>query len=446
MHRAATVLMIVVVCLSGVGTAAADDDPAGDTQEIIYQFDDSTLELVAVEFDDSTAEITLQADEPESASVGELADDTGSFGFESVRVSPGEQLTVEIPISEEQIFVASEGDAYTYEGDTGITILTEQPTTQLVQLAAASGILGSILALGLVVGNLRRKHHNNWTELFSEKKIEIESDPVEGVRERVIRGAKSAADSRSKVFVWFVASLYVLATLVGYAPTPPEMWSALSDLQRLLVAGSIAATVLALIPVYILVNRVYDPHREWIIDLDASEVIDAAQNGTGSIAAYSGPPERIEELEVDGGIVSLMTPGGRAHLVRDFDPQSNTANGTWPGLANDRELAIEKGKIDANREILKDEAMIGRDLLTAMSAIEIASETAAVRDVDKVLRDQMTVDASTMDEVLTEIAQGTRYEEHYEQEPSKDDLDFDGIDQPNQQTAATDGGNYGASN
>lgn len=446
MHRAATVLMIVVVCLSGVGTAAADDDPAGDTQEIIYQFDDSTLELVAVEFDDSTAEITLQADEPESASVGELADDTGSFGFESVRVSPGEQLTVEIPISEEQIFVVSEGDAYTYEGDTGITILTEQPTTQLVQLAAASGILGSILALGLVVGNLRRKHHNNWTELFSEKKIEIESDPVEGVRERVIRGAKSAADSRSKVFVWFVASLYVLAMLVGYAPTPPEMWSALSDLQRLLVAGSIAATVLALIPVYILVNRVYDPHREWIIDLDASEVIDAAQNGTGSIAAYSGPPERIEELEVNGGIVSLMTPGGRAHLVRDFDPQSNTANGTWPGLANDRELAIEKGKIDANREILKDEAMIGRDLLTAMSAIEIASETAAVRDVDKVLRDQMTVDASTMDEVLTEIAQGTRYEEHYEQETSKEDLDFDGIDQPKQQTAATDGGNYGASN
>ena len=421
-HLKITALVVLVLGISALalpGVAAAAENnttttaPAEPSQDIIYQFDGSTVELVDVDFRDGTAYATFRSDRPETVSIGEGAiDGTGSFNFATVRIYPGEETVVELPVREEAIVITTGQDGYYYEGDVGaITVLFNRPTTQIVQLAGFAGVLGSMLAVGIVVGNLRRNHANNYREVFSGQKHGIEKDPVEGIREKAIRKGTKAIDSPLKIVLWVAALMYGLAILVGNAPGPGAIWGSLEDVHRLLVAGSIAATSLALAPAHALIKRIWNPHREYIVDLDATDLYQAAQkSGSGQISAYSGPPERIADLDVDGGLVTVTTPGGRAHLVREFDPSTNEAEATLPGLHDDRELALKEGTIEGNRRILRDEAEIGRDLLKLITAIEIAADQNAVAGINQVLREHMVVEGSTLEDFLEDAAEGTRYE------------------------------------
>jgi hypothetical protein len=228
----------------------------------------------------------------------------------------------------------------------------------------------------------------------------------------------------------------------------------MGDTQRLLVVGSAAATLVALLPVYWLVKKIWNPNREFVLDLDSRDVY-RSYNGdqSGGVAAYSAPPSRINDLEVDGSVTTMSTPGGHCHLVRGFDPEENEAEANPPELADDREVAIEVSKIDHNRQILTDLATIGRDLIGAMSAFRVTADAAAMKDIDDGIRDTVSAGKDSMEDVLTDAVSGTRYEGTYQPDGDTDDLSqpttdssTDSTDQDDtasttdQQPADTDGG------
>jgi hypothetical protein len=228
----------------------------------------------------------------------------------------------------------------------------------------------------------------------------------------------------------------------------------MGDTQRLLVVGSAAATLLALLPVYWLVKKIWNPNREFVLDLDSRDVY-RSYNGdqSGGVAAYSAPPSRISDLEVDGSVTTMSTPGGRCHLVRGFDPEANEAEANPPELADDREVAIEVSKIDHNRQILTDLATIGRDLIGAMSAFRVTADAAAMKDIDDGIRNTVSAGTDSMEDVLSDAVAGTRYEGTYQPDHDTDDLGHPTTDSStdstnqddtgsttNQQPAATDGG------
>ena len=201
---AAVLPMLVLAVALGAGTVAADPpaqleaddaiaqldetqeaaDSLNETEdqenELVYQFDNGG-ELVNVRFEENIAYVTLRAtNTPRRFWLSEAAmEGSGSFSFKNVRVLPGAPVTVKMPVETNAITVTSGNDGYYYEGDIGLTVITSTPTTELVQISAISGIIGSVIALAIVIGQLRRKHENSYKELFSEERHEIQSEPVE---------------------------------------------------------------------------------------------------------------------------------------------------------------------------------------------------------------------------------------------------------------------------
>ena len=478
--------MLVLAIALGAGTVAADspaeleaddaiaqldeaqeaadslnetEDEANETadqeNELVYQFDNGG-ELVNVRFEQNIAYVTLRAtNTPRRFWVSEAAmEGSGSFSFQNVRVLPGEPVTVKMPVDTNAITVTSGNDGYYYEGDIGLTVITSTPTTELVQISAISGIIGSLLALGIVIGQLRRKHENSYKELFSEERHEIETEPIEGYYEQAVHIIKSTGNSKYRLAGIALGGFYTVGVLSGRVLGPAEAWLALGDSQRLIVVGSIATTMLALVPVYWLVKKIWNPNREFVLDLDSQDVY-RSYNGdqSGGVAAYSAPPSRINDLEVDGSVTTMSTPGGHCHLVRAFDPESNEAEANPPELADDREVAIEVAKIDHNRQILTDLATIGRDLIGAMSAFRVTADAAAMRDIDDGIRDTVSAGKDSMEDVLSDAVAGTRYEGTYQPDHDTDEIDqpttdssTDSTDQDDtvsttdQQPADTDGG------
>ena len=457
--RSTVTVAVALVALLLLATAPAtaqtnETDTGNETDSIIYQFQDGE-ELVDVVYEDGKALVTLRS--PDRATTFSIAEgavtEAGSFNFRTVRVSPGQTTTVELPVRDEAVSVTTRNDGYYHEGDVGITVITSTPTSELVQIGALSGIIGSIIALGIVIGQLRRKHENSYKELFSEERHEIESDPIEGYYEKVVdviqRSRSSKAATATAVFV----AVYSVGILLGRFPSPGQIWLAANDVQRLIIVGSAAATILAIVPVYWLVKKIWNPNREFVLDLDSQDVY-RASNGdqSGGVAAYSAPPSRITDLEVDGGVTTMSTPGGRCHLVRGFDPEANEAEANPPEIADDREVSIEVQKIDHNREILTDLATIGRDLIGAMTAFRVTADASAMRDIDAGLRDTVSAGQDSLEDVLSDAVSGTRYEGTYQpdsqttaeisqDEPMTDDTPTvdDSSDSSGQQ-AATDGG------
>jgi len=203
-----------------------------------------------------------------------------------------------------------------------------------------------------------------------------------------------------------------------------------------------------------LVKRIWNPTREFVLDLDSRDVYKAAGGDkSGTVRVFSGPPTRTSELEVDGSLTTVSTPGGRCHLVRGFDPQENTAEANPPELADDREVSIEVQKIDHNRKILTDLATIGRDLIGAMSAFRVTADASAMKDIDDGIRDTVSAGGDSLEDVLSDAVAGTRYEGTYQPDHTTDEIAETTTDSStesnnqsntesttNQQPAATDGG------
>ena len=471
--------MLVLAVALGAGTVAADPpaqleaddaiaqldetqeaaDSLNETEdqenELVYQFDNGG-ELVNVRFEENIAYVTLRAtNTPRRFWLSEAAmEGSGSFSFKNVRVLPGEPVTVKMPVETNAITVTSGNDGYYYEGDIGLTVITSTPTTELVQISAISGIIGSVIALAIVIGQLRRKHENSYKELFSDERHEIQSDPIEGYYEQAADAVKRVKGNRLTATTVALLGFYAVGVLTGRVMGPGAAWLAMDDTQRLLVVGSAAATLVALLPVYWLVQKIWNPNREFVLDLDSRDVYRSYDGDqSGGVAAYSAPPGRISDLDVDGSVTTMSTPGGHCHLVRGFDPEANEAEANPPELADDREVAIEVSKIDHNRQILTDLATVGRDLIGAMSAFRVSADAAAMRDIDDGIRDTVSAGKDSMEDVLTDAVAGTRYEGTYQPDHDTDDPDqpttdssTDSIDQDdtgsttNQQSGDTDGG------
>jgi hypothetical protein len=414
-------------------TATETDTPS---RAIVYQFDDGE-ELVDVRFDNGTVYATVRATErsgPSTFSIAEAGlEDSGSFSFQSVRVMPGERVTVELNgLDSNEITVTTSNDGYYYHGDVSPPVVG-RPTSELMQLSAVSGVIGSSIALGIIIGLLKRRHSNNYKELFSDRRHKIERDPVEGVWEFVGRELKNARESKIILSGLGLTGTYVILVGLGRVSSPGEIWAGMPDGQRVILVGSVAASLLALGPMYLLAKRLWDPAREFVLDLDARDVYRSSDgDSSGSVAAYSAPPERVNDLDVEGSPTSIGTPGGRCHLVRDFDPEENTAEASPPELADDREVSIEAAKIDHNREILTDLATIGRDLIGAMSAFRVTADSAAMKDIDAGLRTTLSAGQDSLEDVLADAVAGTRYEGTYQ--PDNDTQESPDTDDEEQTT------------
>ncbi|CAI49264.1 uncharacterized protein NP_2346A [Natronomonas pharaonis DSM 2160] len=432
MKRTLTVIFVfvaVVGCLTAPAAAQAETPtptPDGDeVQTVEHQLGNS--DVLEVDWTDRTAHITIEADSRARVSITDAGaiDNLGSggsqrIGFETYTIPPGETREIQFTTASDPVITIQEGgEMVGASGDRQVLdIVTGAATVQLIQWSGFSGVAGTLLSVGLSVGLLKRRHQNSYRELTNDERHRIERDPVDGVLGRIKR---FLSDHYVAIALAVAFGLYALLSAFGVVRGPVEFWNDLADAHRVIVAGTVATMLLAIAPAFALVSRVWNPDLKFVLDVDVDDMIQSARGvepEDGGFAVYSGPPERIREMELrnadrDAGKSKSESPGGPAVVVRDFDPADNEADGTWPGLADDRELVSEQAKIRDNRSRLLDSAELGKNLLREISGISIASDIASTRAVDKAVRNALSTDSGAVDEILDEAAEGTRWEEYY---------------------------------
>jgi len=458
---------------ASTGSDAASDERGNKTgesaTETLYQLED--VDIRDVQFINGTAVVTVYYHNfatvsiTDSGAVKGIGSNEGrGVPFNRYTHREGEHtLKLQLRADDELVTIQQGDRMYAASGDRAVLdILSTAPTVDVVRWSALSGGIGTLVSLALVVGYLRRRHENTYKELLSEERVRVEEDAVEGVLGTVTRFI-----SRHRYALLLAAAVvaYLTAVAAGALPSPSEIWSGLTDSQRVLVTGSSIMTVIMFIPVYVLASRLWEPAKEFVFDLDARDVLDSAIGSKGGLASlediespedakdaadalededitvvavYSGSPDRVAQMRVDGAPAEIQTAGGPGHLVQDFDPRRNTADGTWPGLANDFELAKERSKIDANKEILEDWATVGRRIISAIPAIRAGSDTAAVASVDRKFGSNATVNPEPVDDIMDSAVSGTRFERFYRQDDEDDEDDEEEYDDEDEETVNDD--------
>jgi hypothetical protein len=458
-------LGLSVVLIMGSALAAAQETGSGPGSEPVNASEEGidadslegslgNVDVLKVEFTDGNL-VKIYVNVPDSGSDPIAVTDSGatkigsnqrvSVPFEVYRPPPGEhELRFYLASGDELITIQEGEEMMAASGDRAtLDILSTAPTVTIVRWAAISGAIGTVLSLAGTVGFLRRRHQNTYKELLSEERVKVEEDPVEGVLGRVTR---FASNNRYVLLLASVIVAYTTAAAVGYAPGPFQLWGDASDSQRVVLTGSAVMTVGSFPLVYVLAVKLWDPAKEFVVDVDARDVLDPSLGSNGglaldaetpeevadeiderddmdAVAVYSGAPERVSKMRVDGAPAEARTPGGTGHVVQDFEPKRNAAVGCWPGTASDVELLSERSKIDGNREILRDESRMLRTLIGAMPAIATASDTDSMRAVDREIRQLVNVDSDPIDNLLNRAASGTRFEGIYSNDEDGDEDD-----------------------
>lgn len=459
--------MLLIVSSSMAGVAAAQQDGTGTnvtvngTSETAgpfeYRLDD--VDLRSVEFENSTVVVEAVFNDRATIAVTDSAavQGTGSHSggyvpYEHFTRDSGEHtIRMELASDDEIVTVAQGSTMIVDTGDRGVLqILAHSPGTDTVQIAAFAGALGVFLATALAAGFIKRKHHNNYKELLSEERIRVEEDSVDG-----LVGKITSFFRRHKHLLLSAAGvcLYGVLSQLGVVPTPGEWWASASDGQRVFVFVTLVCVAAGFAPGYWVVTRVWDPATEFVFDLDVRDALDQVLGAKGGLAAlediedaddvedaveelededdvsvvavYSGSPERVNQMSVDGARAEVPTPGGPGHLVQDFNPKKNTAEGTWPGLADDFELARERSKIDGNREILEDYATVGRRVIGALPAIRAGADTSAVAAVDRKFGQSVAIDSDPVDDIMDSAVSGTRFERYYSKGANAEEDEYD---------------------
>lgn len=431
-----------------------------DTSQVVQEL--GTVTVHKVEFaDNGLVKITVTATEhsapiavTDSGAVDIGSNERASVPFEVYRVDDGTHvLRFHLSSDDALITIQEGGEMMAASGDRGTAdVIAATPTVDVVRWGTAGGALGVLIATALAVGYIKRRHENTYKELLSEERVRVEENPVEGV---VGKAKRFVSHHRYALLTAASIVAYLVAVRLGMLPSLGDVWASMTDAQRVLSAAAGVWVILGFLPAYVLVTRVWDPAKEFVFDIDARDVLDSAIGAKGGLAAlediedaedaeeavedlekdditvaavYSGSPERVAKMRVDGEPAEVQTAGGPGHLVQDFDPARNRANGTWPGLANDFELARERSKIDANREILEDWATVGRRVISAIPAIRAGSDTAAVASVDKKFGENATVNSDPVDDIMDSAVSGTRFERFYKQDGENDEDDYEDDD------------------
>lgn len=472
MRRAALLTLAVLLAVTaGVAAPVAAQENTTDTTDTNEAVNASsvdtsqitgelgTVTVHKVEFhDDGLVEITVTATEhsapiavTDSGAVDLGSNERSSVPFEVYRPGDGTHvLRFHLSSDDALITIQEGGEMMAASGDRGtVDVMASSPTVDVVRWSAVGGGLGVLIATGLAAGFVRRKHQNTYKELLSEERVRVEEDTVDGILGKVKRFL-----TRHKYALLLAAAVvgYLVAVRLGMLPSAGSVWADMGDAQRVLTVAAIAGTVLGFLPGYVIVTRLWEPAKEFVIDIDARDVLDPSLGSNGGLAldaddieeaadelqekeemdvvgVYSGSPERVRKMRVDGKKAEIETPGGKGHIVEEFDAKRNAARGTWPGTANDVELISERSKIDGNREVLRDESRMLRTLIGALPAIATASDTDAMRSVDKEIRELATVNSDPIDSLLNRAAQDTRFEGMYTDDDGDDDEEESGLEQ-----------------
>jgi hypothetical protein len=186
---------------------------------------------------------------------------------------------------------------------------------------------------------------------------------------------------------------------------------------KLFVVTLVIGGFLGAAPADRLVSWLFRPSFTYLVDVDAR---------TDDFAVWKLPPDAWRELEVDDGELHQVRATAPAWECESYDPETNTATGTWRGSASDLELVEDRERIDEIKTELEDLAKEGLSIRIKQSGIVRSSVRTIVKSFVEGFERETLYDGSAIEDAVTDAL--SHWEESDDDQEADDDLGDDGTE------------------
>ncbi|NUC71656.1 hypothetical protein HTZ84_04910 [Haloterrigena sp. SYSU A558-1] len=241
-------------------------------------------------------------------------------------------------------------------------------------------------------------------------------------------------------YKWPLVSLFFLLIAgisFGFIPVPDF---GLSDLQKVMILGTLGAWIIVFFPAYI------KAQEEVEVDYEFVQVLNAETDET---RVWAAPPEKVEEIDFEkGGFDDLRATGARWNIVREFDPQEMVAVGNDTSMATDRELRDDRNELKNLRKYMTEKVKEGERLRALAPVMKVLSDNEAVNKVDRNMRqalsdgslDFLLMSESEYEQTREEVQKKDNMTKEEMKEQIKEEFSDNGTDS---ETTGENGGNGG---
>lgn len=171
--------------------------------------------------------------------------------------------------------------------------------------------------------------------------------------------------SKLGIIIGVLTMLFAFALIAGFVSLPTIVWG---ETELVVVLSSVAALTIGSWFIVIPMLSLHSTPFELLIKVNSTH--DSILN------AWVMHPVRMAKVSVtEGRAYSDTIRGIPVYFVREYDPDTREAEGTWRGESTDVEIETKKQEIEANRGRLRRWARIGMQLHSKLPSIAQSIES-----------------------------------------------------------------------
>lgn len=209
------------------------------------------------------------------------------------------------------------------------------------------------------------------------------------------------------ILFWLFFVYLIASAIVDPLPTP-----SLSDHQLVFLLTIVVATPLTVAPVYLIINKIYNPEKEIVAKVNVTD--------KKILNLWYGSPELIDDMTVNSGRkVSFIAFGTAVHLVTEFDPEANIAEGVNIKEAADWEMIYDPEVVEKHRWRNNTRVKAASKMLSLLPDLGVEAESKYFEILAQTDAERELIDDSYMDTYTDKMPSPAEAEEEIEEAVKK---------------------------
>lgn len=240
--------------------------------------------------------------------------------------------------------------------------------------------------------------NNEQTETAESNAKQKYKSIIEGISE----GLGSTGYTIARYIPLFVLLYFVAASVFEPLPLPQ-----LTDLQTVFFIVLLLTILIFFYPVKAFIKRIYNPQKEIVVKVNVTD--------NTIVDWWYAAPELVDKMKVHSGKVqSFILDNKVVHLVTEFDPASNEAEGVDMKETTDWDMIYDPDVIEQHRWRNNAKYKLASRVITLLPDLGVEAEGKYHQDLAKEEADLKLIDSSYLDTFTDEMPSGDELESNIE--------------------------------
>ena len=205
------------------------------------------------------------------------------------------------------------------------------------------------------------------------------------------------------ILFWLFFVYLIASAVVDPLPTP-----SFSDHQLVFILTIVVGIPSTIAPVYLIISKIYNPKKEIVAKVNVTD--------KKILNLWYGSPELIDDMTVNSGRkVSFIAFGTAVHLVTEFDPEANIAEGVNIKEAADWEMIYDPEVVEKHRWRNNTRVRAASKMLSQLPDLGVEAESKYFQILAQKDAERELIDDSYMDTYTDKMPSPAEAEEEIEE-------------------------------